>query len=96
MRACADLSSIEAGYVLLNTQSEEEPDNAEILDEAIQDGCLEFLQDNLASITREDKNTGSLLSQDEKKGVERLIEGMQLVPWSSMERQSRPVKQPNL
>ena len=41
-------------------------------------------------MTREDKNSGSLLSQDEKKGVERLIEGMQLVPWSSMERATRP------
>ena len=77
MRACSDqCASIEAGFVLLNTPTEGEPDNAEKLDEAIQDGCLEFLSENLATMTREDKNSGGLLSQDEKKGVERLIEGM--------------------
>ena len=60
------------------------------MDQAIEDGMLEFLSDNFATLTAEDKATGGLLAQDEKKGVERLIEGMQLIPWSSMERQSRP------
>ena len=92
VRACNDqCDSLEAGFVLLNTSEEVDPDNAEKLDEAIQDGCLEFLKDNLATMTCEDKNTGSLLSQDEKKGVERLVEGMQLVPWASMERITRPL-----
>lgn len=53
---------------------------------------LEYLSDDLSSVTSKDKNTGSLLSQDEKEGIERLIEGLQLIPWSSMERQTQPAQ----
>ena len=60
------------------------------MDEAIADGMLEYLWDDLSVVTAEEKNTGGLLAHDEKKGIERLIEGLQLVPWSSMERSSRP------
>jgi len=37
---------------------------------------LEYLQDDLSTLTVEDKNSGSLLAQDEKTGIERLIEGL--------------------
>ena len=60
------------------------------MDQIIQDNFLEFLSDDLATLTVEDKNSGSLLSSDEKTGIERLIESVQLFPWSSMERIARP------
>ena len=51
---------------------------------------LEYLADDLANLNAETKNSGGLLAQDEKEGVERLIEGLQLVPWASMLRSTKP------
>ena len=83
VRRCnSECNSLEAGYILLNTSADPNAlENAEAMDQAIEDGMLEFLSDNFATLTAEDKATGGLLAQDEKKGVERLIEGMQLIPW---------------
>ena len=49
------------------------------MDEAIEKSMLEFLKDDLPNVKKENKNTGALLSQDEKVGLERLIEALQLV-----------------
>ena len=49
------------------------------MDEAIENSMLEFLKDDLKNVQKEDKNTGRLLAQDEKVGIERLIEALQLV-----------------
>ena len=37
-------------------------ENAEAMDQAIEDGMLEFLSDNFATLTAEDKATGGLLA----------------------------------
>ena len=66
---------MEAGFILHNTADADE-DNAQKMDEAIADGMLEYLKDDLATLTAEDKNSGGLLAQDEKQGMERLIEGL--------------------
>ena len=46
------------------------------MDEAIEKSMLEFLKDDLPKVQKEDKNTGRLLAQDEKVGVERFIEAL--------------------
>ena len=87
MRRCQnECDSLEAGFILHNAPSNTGIDNAEKMDKAIEEGMLEYLSDDLSTLKAEDKATGGLLAQDEKQGVERLIEGMQLIPWSSMER----------
>mmetsp|Transcript_26461 Transcript_26461/g.35368 ORF Transcript_26461/g.35368 Transcript_26461/m.35368 type:complete len:110 (+) Transcript_26461:265-594(+) len=72
-----DCGALEAGFILHNTPERSTGDEvAQKMDEAIADGMLEYLVDDLAGLTAEDKNTGGLLAQDEKQGVERLIEGL--------------------
>ena len=52
MRAVSeDCPAMEAGFILLNTLSKEEPSNAERMDQSIADGMLEFLQDDLSTLT---------------------------------------------
>ena len=46
------------------------------MDKAIEQNMLEFLKDDLKKVTKENKNTGGLLAQDEREGIERLIESL--------------------
>ena len=46
------------------------------MDDAIEKSMLEFLKDDLTTVQKENKNTGGLLAQDEKIGVERFIESL--------------------
>ena len=46
------------------------------MDDAIEKSMLEFLKDDLTTVKKENKNTGGLLTQDEKVGVERFIESL--------------------
>lgn len=63
VKRCSDeCSSMEAGFILLNTPEGEEEPNAQKMDEAIADGMLEYLYDNLSIMTAEDKNSGGLLA----------------------------------
>ena len=55
------------------------------MNEAIEKSMLEFLKDDLPNVQKEDRNTGKLIVQDEKVGVERVIEALQLMKWSNME-----------
>lgn len=55
------------------------------IDELASSCFLEFLQDDLPKVIKENKNTGGLLGQDEKKGFERLIEAFQCNMWSNMQ-----------
>ena len=71
--------SPEIGLLFYNTHGQplifsEKNDSA--IDELVQNSMLEFLTDDLAAVTKEDRNTGGLLGQDEKKGFERLIEAL--------------------
>ena len=94
IRLCQEeVGGLEGGFLILNHPNAEahlSEQSTEDMDQIIQDNFLEFLSDDLATLTVEDKNSGSLLSSDEKKGIERLIESLQLFPWSSMERCARP------
>ena len=62
------------------------------MDDAIEKSMLEFLKDDLTTVKKENKNTGGLLAQDEKVGVERFIESLQLVSWSNMEMAQKKAK----
>ena len=75
------VDSLEIGLMFLNsaTQHDEESPACKKMDEAIEKSMLEFLKDDLPNVQKADKNTGGLLAQDEKVGVERLIEALQLV-----------------
>lgn len=79
--------SLEIGILFLNSVDQHDEDSAACkkMDEAIEKSMLEFLKDDLPNVQKEDRNTGRLLSQDEKVGIERLIEALQLVPWPNME-----------
>ena len=79
---------LEVGLLFLNSPSAPGDDESPACakrDDAIEKSMLEYLRDDLPNVVKENKNTGGLLAQDEKQGVERLIEALQLVQWSNME-----------
>ena len=75
------IDSLEVGLLFLNSTQEHDDDSpaCKKMDEAIEKSMLEFLKDDLHTVQKENKNTGHLLSHDEKVGIERLIEALQLV-----------------
>ena len=57
--------SIEAGFILLNTTEEKVDENSpgcKAMDQAIEQNMLEFLQDDLTQVEKDNKNTGGLLA----------------------------------
>ena len=88
------IDSLEVGFIFQNTKvaNEEGTEAMKKMDEAIEKSMLEFLKDDLESVQKENRNTGGLLAQDEKVGIERFIESLQMVSWSNMEMAQRKVK----
>ena len=72
------IEGLEVGFIFQNsaTANQEGTEAMRRMDEAIQASMLEYLQDDLCNVQKEDRNTGGLLAQDEKVGVERLIESL--------------------
>ena len=91
--------SIEVGLIFLNSSDlalDDSSPECQAMDKAIEQNMLEFLKDDLSKVVAEDRNTGGLLAHDEKVGIERLIESLQLVQWSNMVMAKRPQKESKL